>query len=76
MKRNVTCRSDEEEREDEWDEHMAESEAEEDEEAGDMIMNQDWGDLRISAFYARDMLHGVLLFDITQSKVLIVVKIW
>ena len=42
MKRTVTCRSDEEEREDEWDEHMAESEAEEDEEeAGDMIMNQD-----------------------------------
>ena len=38
----MTCRSDEEEREDEWDEHMAESEAEEDEEeAGDMIMNQD-----------------------------------
>ena len=56
MKRTVTCRSDEEEREDEWDEHMAESEAEEDEEeAGDMIMNQDWGDLRISTFYARDI---------------------
>ena len=56
MKRFLTCRSDEEEREDAWDEHMAESEAEEDEEeAGDMIMNQDWGFLRISAFYARQI---------------------
>ena len=38
MNRFVTCRSDEEEREDEWDEHMAESEAEEDEELGELVV--------------------------------------